>query len=76
MAGRGRLNVVASQQAWFTTTTTEATDDLVPGIPITYAELYINGVAQTLGYSYELVDSNIMLADPVPAGTHIMISIR
>lgn len=67
--------MVASQQPWFTTTT-EATDVLVPGIPITYAELYINGVAQTLGYSYELVDSNIMLADPVPAGTHIMISIR
>lgn len=66
---------IASQRTWFTTTT-EATDVLVPGIPITYAELYINGVAQTLGYSYELVDSSIMLADPVPAGTHIMARIR
>lgn len=66
---------IASQQTWFTTTT-EVTDVLVPGITFTYAELYINGVAQTLGYSYELVDSSIMLANPVPAGTHIMARIR
>lgn len=66
---------IASQQTWFTTTT-EVTDVLVPGIAFTYAELYINGVAQTLGYSYELVDSSIMLANPVPAGTHIMARIR
>ena len=66
---------IANTQTWFTNTTS-TTDVLVPGTPINYAELYINGIAQTLGYSYVLVDNSIMLADPVPAGTHIMARIR
>lgn len=63
--------VPTSSYPWFTNTT-EETDVLTPGFTFTKAAVYINGVCQTLGYSYEVVDNTIMLADPVPAGTHIM----
>jgi hypothetical protein len=59
-----------SSYPWFTTTTS-TTDVLVPGLSFTKAAVYINGVCQTPGYSYEVVSNSIMLADPVPAGTHI-----
>lgn len=55
---------------WYTTTITE-TDVLDPPFNFIKAALYINGVCQTPGYSYGVVDNQIMLADPVPAGTHI-----
>ena len=55
---------------WYTTTIAE-TDVLDPPFNFVKAALYINGVCQTPGYSYEVVDNQIMLADPVPAGTHI-----
>ena len=60
-----------SSYPWFTNTS-EETDVLIPGFTFTKAAVYINGVCQTPGYSYEVVDNTIMLADPVPAGTHIM----
>lgn len=63
--------VPGSSYPWFTTIATE-TDVLTPGFTFTKAAVYINGVCQTPGYSYEVVDNTIMLADPVPAGTHIM----
>lgn len=63
--------VPSSSYPWFTNTTVE-TDVLTPGFTFTKAAVYINGVCQTPGYSYEVVDNTIMLADPVPAGTHIM----
>lgn len=63
--------VPSSSYPWFTNTT-EETDVLTPGFTFTKAVVYINGVCQTPGYSYEVVDNTIMLADPVPAGTHIM----
>lgn len=63
--------VPSSSYSWFTNTT-EETDVLTPGFTFTKAAVYINGVCQTPGYSYEIVDNTIMLADPVPAGTHIM----
>lgn len=63
--------VPSSSYPWFTNTT-EETDVLAPGFTFTKAAVYINGVCQTPGYSYEVVDNTIMLADPVPAGTHIM----
>lgn len=63
--------VPTSSYPWFTNTTVE-TDVLTPGFTFTKAAVYINGVCQTPGYSYEVVDNTIMLADPVPAGTHIM----
>lgn len=59
-----------SSYPWFTTTT-ESTDVLVPGLSFTKAAVYINGVCQTPSYSYEVVSNSIMLADPVPAGTHV-----
>jgi hypothetical protein len=63
--------VPSSSYPWFTNTTAE-TDVLTPGYIFTKAAVYINGVCQTPGYSYEVVDNTIMLANPVPAGTHIM----
>lgn len=63
--------VPTSSYPWFTNTSVEA-DVLTPGFTFTKAAVYINGVCQTPGYSYEVVDNTIMLADPVPAGTHIM----
>jgi hypothetical protein len=63
--------VPSSSYPWFTNTT-EETDVLTPGYIFTKAAVYINGVCQTPGYSYEVVDNTIMLADPVPVGTHIM----
>lgn len=63
--------VPTSSYPWFTNTTAE-TDVLTPGFTFTKAAVYINGVCQTPGYSYEVVGNTIMLADPVPAGTHIM----
>lgn len=65
------LIVPTSSYPWFTNTT-EETDVLTPGFIFTKAAVYINGVCQTPGYSYEVVDNAIMLADPVPAGTHVM----
>lgn len=56
---------------WFTNVET-ATDILRPNLVFTKAAVYINGVAQTPGYSFIVVDNTIMLADPVPAGTHVM----
>lgn len=63
--------VPSNSYPWFTNTA-EETDVLTPGFTFTKAAVYINGVCQTPGYSYEVVDNTIMLADPVPAGTHIM----
>lgn len=65
------LIVPTSSYPWFTNTTVE-TDVLTPGFTFTKAAVYINGICQTQGYSYVVVDNTIMLADPVPAGTHIM----
>ena len=55
---------------WYTTTT-ESTDVLNPPFSFNKAAVYINGVCQTPGYSYEVVSNTIMLADPIPAGTHV-----
>lgn len=55
---------------WYTITTT-VTDTLAPPFNFTKAALYINGVCQVPGYSYEVVSNQILLADPVPIGTLI-----
>lgn len=55
---------------WYTITTT-VTDTLDPPFNFTKAALYINGVCQVPGYSYEVVSNQILLADPVPIGTLI-----
>ena len=53
---------------WYTVTTA-ATDTFSPPYTFTKAALYINGVCQVPGYSYEVVSNQILLADPVPIGT-------
>lgn len=55
----------------FSVTTAADTDVIVPGMQFTKASVFINGVRQTPGYSFEVVDNTIMLADVVPAGTHV-----
>lgn len=65
------LGVTTNTYPWFTNTTSQV-DTLSPGLNFTKAAVYINGVCQTPGYSYVVVDNTIMLADPVPAGTHVM----
>lgn len=55
---------------WYTITTT-ATDVFDPPFNFVKAALYVNGVCQVPGYSYEVVDNQILLAEPVPTGTII-----
>lgn len=55
----------------FSVLTDSSTDVIVPGMQFTKASVFINGVRQTPGYSFEVVDNTIMLADAVPAGTHV-----
>lgn len=81
---KGQLDVVddrvtSLEETWVTETTSypwyaivdTETDVLSPPFNFIKAALYINGICQTPGYSYEVVDNQIMLADPVPAGTHV-----
>jgi len=81
---KGQLDVVddrvtSLEETWVTATTSypwyaivdTETDVLSPPFNFIKAALYINGICQTPGYSYEVVDNQIMLADPVPAGTHV-----
>lgn len=56
---------------WFTTVTS-TTDTLSPGLVFNKAAVYLNGICQTPGYSFIVVDNTIMLADPVPEGTHVL----
>lgn len=63
-----------SSYPWHTTTTTE-TDLITPPFQFTKASLFLNGICQTPGYSYEVVDNTIMLADPVRAGTHVFVRV-
>lgn len=55
---------------WFTITT-EGTSSISPPFVFTKAAVYINGVCQTPGYSYDVISNVIHLADPVPSGTHV-----
>lgn len=61
-----------SSYPWYTVVNTE-TSVLVPGLQFTKAAVYINGVCQTPGYSYEVVNNTIVLADAIPAGTHVFV---
>lgn len=53
---------------WFTVLE-EATDTVVPEISFSKAIVYLNGVAQIPGYSFEVVDSTLLFAEELPAGT-------
>lgn len=65
------FNTSESVYPWFINTTS-ATDILTPGMTFNKAAVYINGVCQTPGYSFIVVDNTIMLANPIPAGTHVL----
>lgn len=55
---------------WYTITTTE-TSTISPPYIFNKGAVFINGVCQTPGYSYDILNNQIHLADPVPTGTHI-----
>lgn len=53
---------------WFTVLDS-ATDTVTPEIPFSKAIVYLNGVAQVPGYSFEVVDGTLLFAEILPAGT-------
>lgn len=53
----------------WSTVLTEETDEVTPGLKFTKAVVEINGVGQIRGYSFEIVDSTILFAETLPAGT-------
>lgn len=55
---------------WSTTTTT-GTKTLTPGFEFAAAVLYLNGIAQTYGKAYVVSNSQILLAQAIPAGTEV-----
>lgn len=55
---------------WFELTTTSK-DTFSPPFQFTKAAVYLNGECQTPDYSYVVVDNQVLLADPVPAGTMV-----
>lgn len=46
-----------------------ATDMVTPEIPFSKAVVYLNGVAQVPGYSFEVVDGTLLFAETLPPGT-------
>lgn len=79
---KGQLDVVDQrvtniENSFITSTTsypwyhiaTEETDTFSPPYTFTKAVVEINGLGQVPGYSYLVEDNQILLADPVPAGT-------
>lgn len=46
-----------------------ATDTVTPEIPFSKAVVYLNGVAQIPGYSFEVVDGTLLFAETLPPGT-------
>lgn len=57
---------------WYTIVSAETTS-IAPPFIFNKAAVYINGVCQTPGYSYDVISNVIHLADPVPAGTHVFV---
>lgn len=53
---------------WYAIATTE-TDTFSPPIDFIKASVYLDGVCQVPGYSYIVVDNQIVLSEPVRAGT-------
>lgn len=53
---------------WYEIAATEK-DTFAPPFVFTKAAVFLDGVCQTPGYSYVVVSNQILLADPVPAGT-------
>lgn len=57
---------------WYTIVAAETTS-IAPPFIFNKAAVYINGVCQTPGYSYDVINSIIHLAEPVTAGTHVFV---
>lgn len=57
-----------SSYPWYTIATVES-DTFTPGFIFDKAAVYIDGICQVPGYSYIVVDNQILLAEPVPVGT-------
>ena len=53
---------------WYTILT-ESTDEVTPGLSFTKAIVYVQGVNQIPGYSFEVVDNTLLFAEVLPAGT-------
>lgn len=53
---------------WYTVLA-EATDEVTPGLSFTKAVVYVQGVNQIPGYSFEVVDNTLLFAEVLPAGT-------
>lgn len=53
---------------WYTILA-EATDEVTPGLSFTKATVYVQGVNQIPGYSFEVVDNTLLFAEVLPAGT-------
>lgn len=53
---------------WYTVLA-EATDEVTPGLSFTKAIVYVQGINQIPGYSFEVVDNTILFAEVLPAGT-------
>lgn len=53
---------------WYTILA-EATDEVTPGPSFTKAIVYVQGVNQIPGYSFEVVDNTLLFAEVLPAGT-------
>lgn len=53
---------------WYTILS-EATDEVTPGLSFTKAIVYVQGVNQIPGYSFEVVDNTLLFAEVLPAGT-------
>lgn len=53
---------------WYTVLA-EATDEVTPGLSFTKAIVYVQGVNQVPGYSFEVVDNTLLFAEVLPAGT-------
>lgn len=68
------LNANTNSFPWWTITTAPTTT-ITPGVPFTKAKLRLNGVTQTAGYSYTVKDGVVTLADEIPAGTLVDLTI-
>lgn len=67
----GTFVAVTNSYEWVSTTTT-LTDTLTPGLVFTKAALYLNGVKQTPGDSFVVVNNQLLLATSIPPGTVVV----
>lgn len=57
------------------TITTVPTNTISPPYRFTRATLYLNGVHQSIGYGFSIVNNQIILAETIPAGTVVSVRI-